>query len=60
MAAAQLTLPEETLHLLAGLIIVDEDVEAQTLEALEQLAGVTVRPVAYIHSCRREGETRGV
>lgn len=47
-----LTLSEKTLHLLTRLIVVDEDVKAQALEALEQLACVSVRAVAYIHPCR--------
>jgi len=50
-----LTLSEETLHLVAGLIVVDEDVEAQALEAFEQLSRVPVRAVAYIHPCRDSG-----
>lgn len=46
-----LTFSKKTLHLLTRLVIVDEDVEAQALEALEQLARVSVRAVAYIHPC---------
>lgn len=46
-----LTLSEETFHLLTCLIVVDEDIEAQGLEALEELAGVSIRAVAYIHPC---------
>ena len=50
--ASLLTLSEKTLHLLTCLIVVDEDIEAQALEAFEQLAGISVRAVAYIHPCR--------
>lgn len=46
-----LTLSEETLHLLTRLIVVDEDIKAKGLEALEELAGVSIRTVAYIHPC---------
>lgn len=44
-----LTLPEKTLHLLTRLVVVDADVEAQALEALEQLACISVSAIAYIH-----------
>lgn len=47
-----LTIPKKTLHLLARLIVVDEDVEAQALETFEQLASVSVGAVPYIHPCR--------
>lgn len=47
-----LTLSEKTLHLLTCLIIVDEDIEAKALEAFEQLTGVSVCAVAYIHPCQ--------
>lgn len=48
-----LTLSEKTLHLPTRLIVVDEDIEAQALEALEQLSRVSVRAVAHIHPCRQ-------
>lgn len=47
-----LTLSKKTLHLLTCLIIVDEDIEAQALEAFEQLTSVSVCAVAYIHPCQ--------
>lgn len=46
-----LTLFEKTLHLLTRLIIVDEDVKAQALEALKQLTCISVRAISYIHPC---------
>lgn len=48
---SQLTLFEKTLHLLTCLIVVDEDIEAQTLEAFEQLTSVSICAIAYIHPC---------
>lgn len=47
-----LTISKKTLHLLAGLVVVDEDVEAEALETFEQLTGVSVGAVPYIHACR--------
>lgn len=47
-----LTLSEKTLHLLTRLIVVDADIEAQALEAFEQLTCVSVRAIAYIHPCQ--------
>lgn len=47
-----LTISEKTLHLLARLIVVDEDVKAEALETLEQLTRVSVGAVPYIHPCR--------
>lgn len=46
-----LTFSEKMLHLLTCLVIVDEDVKTKALEALVQLAGVSVRTIAYIHPC---------
>lgn len=46
-----LTFSEKMLHLLTCLVIVDEDIKTKALEALAQLAGVSIRTVAYVHPC---------
>lgn len=46
-----LTLSEKMLHLLTRLVIVDEDIETKTLEALVQLAGISICTIAYVHPC---------
>lgn len=46
-----LTLFEETFHLLTCLIVVDEDIKPKALEALEQLAGISICTITYIHPC---------
>lgn len=49
--ACGLTLSEKMFHLLTCLVIVDDDIKTKTLEALAQLAGVSIRTIAYIHPC---------
>lgn len=50
-----LTFSEKTLHVRTCLVVVNKDVKAQVLEALEQLACVFVRAVTYIHTCGGAG-----
>lgn len=48
-ALDRLTFSEKMLHLLTCLVIVDEDIKTKALEALGQLAGISIRTIAYIH-----------
>jgi len=53
-----LTCSEQVLHLLAALVVVDVHFKAQALEALEELAGVSVGAVAYIHPFYPPGKNK--
>ncbi len=44
-----LTFFKKSIHVLAGLVIVDANFKAQVFKALEQLSSITICAIAYIH-----------